>query len=35
MLQLDQYVFKGSYEDIIGTAMIFEQSKGMKHTKKI
>lgn len=28
LLQLDQYLFKGSYEDIIGTSMVFEQVKG-------
>ena len=28
LLQIDNYVFKGKYEDIIGTAMIFQQDKG-------
>ena len=30
MLQLDNYVFKGRYEDILGTAMIFQHDKGTK-----
>ena len=25
MLQLDNYVFQGAYEDIVGTAMIFKE----------
>ena len=28
MLQLDNYVFKGRYEDVLGTAMIFQHDKG-------
>ena len=30
MLQLDNYVFKGRYEDVLGTAMIFQHDKGTK-----
>ena len=30
MLQLDNYVFKGRYEDMLGTAMIFQHDKGTK-----
>jgi hypothetical protein len=29
MLQLDNYVFKGRYEDVLGTAMIFQHDKGI------
>ena len=28
LLQLDNYVFKGCYEDILGTAMVFQHDKG-------
>ena len=31
MLQLDNYVFQGAYEDIMGTAMIFKE-KGKVNT---
>lgn len=30
MLQLDNYVFKGRYEDVLGTAMIFQHDKGRR-----
>ncbi len=35
MLQLDQYLFKGNYEDIVGTTMVFEQDKGAYGVKLI
>ena len=35
MLQVDNYVFKGRYEDVLGTAMMFQHDKGTDSNTRV